>query len=180
MTYGSTPQPWPVCAVADGGPPRLDDVGSTSNDSVEVTGAVVVCSLDVVAVVDIVLWLEEPMVLLVPDTVIEVDVLGDVSLEVVGVVSLEVVDELVPDVSLEVVGVVSLEVVDELVPDVSLEVVGVVWLEVVDLLVLDEVVGVVWLDVVELLVLEEVVGVVSLDVLDVSLELLLDEVVVDV
>jgi len=47
MTYGSTPQLWPVCAVADGGPLRLDDVGKTSIDSVVVTGAVVLCSLDI-------------------------------------------------------------------------------------------------------------------------------------
>jgi len=99
--------------------------------------------------------------------VIEVVVLGDVSLEVV--------DELVDEVSLELVGDVSLEVVDELVDElvdeVSLELVGDVSLDVV----LDEVVGEVSLDV----VLDEVVGVVSLVVLlDVELSVALVEVCV--
>jgi hypothetical protein len=102
-----------VCAVADGGPPRLEDVGSTWIEEVA-TGTVEVLCLPVGGVLRCVVGLGELSVLLVPDTVIEVEV---VSVEVVGVVSVEVV-------SVEVVGVVSVDVV-------SVEVVGVVSVEVV-------------------------------------------------
>jgi hypothetical protein len=108
-----------------------------------VVGAVVWCVLWLE--LGVVLWLDELMLLLVPDTVIDVDVLG-------AVVWLDVVDvwlEVVGDVSLEVVGDVSLEVVG----DVSLEVVGDVWLEVV----LDVSVVLLEVELTEMLVLDEVV-----------------------
>jgi hypothetical protein len=117
-----------VCAVADGGPPRLEDVGSTWIEEVA-TGTVEVLCLPVGGVLRCVVGLGELSVLLVPDTVIEVEV---VSVEVVGVVSVDV--DSVDVVSVEVVGVVSVEVVSVEVLSVdvvSVEVVSVVE-EVVD------------------------------------------------